>query len=107
MQDFLNKLSKSAATAANRAGNKAGEILEVGKLKNKISSKTQDIGTAKKEIGAYCYQLYKDGKIEDPAIKKYCETIAECNAEIDELEQQIKEIKEEYRAKNEDPDPTL
>lgn len=103
MQEFLNKLGKTASTAASRAGNKAGEIIEIGKLKSRVSAKQQDIGTAKKEIGAYCYQLFKDGKIEDPAIKESCEKIAACIDEIDELEKQIQDTKDEYRSKNQDP----
>ena len=101
MQEFFSKLGKTASTAASRAGNKAGEIIEIGKLKS--SAKQQDIGTAKKEIGAYCYQLFKDGKIEDPAIKEFCEKIAACIDEIDELEKQIQDTKEDYRSKNQDP----
>ena len=31
MQEFLSKLGKTASTAASRAGNKAGEIIEIGK----------------------------------------------------------------------------
>ena len=103
MQEFLSKLGKTASTAASRAGNKAGEIIEIGKLKSRVSAKQQDIGTAKKEIGAYCYQLFKDGKIEDPAIKEFCEKIAACIDEIDELEKQIQDTKEDYRSKNQDP----
>ena len=57
MQDFLSKIGKTATTAASKAGNKAGEIVEVGKLKGKISSKKQDISLTKKEIGEYCYRL--------------------------------------------------
>ena len=78
-------------------------IIEIGKLKSKVSAKQQDIGTAKKEIGAYCYQLFKDGKIEDPAIKEFCEKISACIDEIDELEKQIQDTKEDYRSKNQDP----
>ena len=48
MQNFLNKVGKTATEAASRAGNKAGELVEIGKLKGKISSKKQNIDIAKK-----------------------------------------------------------
>ena len=106
MQDFLSKLGKTATAAASKAGSKAGEIVEVGKLKGKISSKKQDISLAKKEIGDYCYQLFGDDKLEDSIIAELCEKIKNYDEEIAELERQIQIAKNDYQAKSED-DPTL
>lgn len=106
MQDFLSKIGKTATAAASKAGNKAGEIVEVGKLKGKISSKKQDIGLAKKEIGEYCYRLFGDDKLEDSIIVELCEKIKGYDEEIAELERQIQVAKNDYKSKNED-DPTL
>ncbi|MDO4546236.1 MAG: hypothetical protein Q4C25_08765 [Bacillota bacterium] len=106
MQDFLNKVGKSAAAAANKAGNKAGEVIEVGKIKSRISSEKSDIAVAKKDIGDYCYKLFEDGKIEDEAIKELCEKIKECYNTIEELEEQILKAKDDYKAKAGE-DPTL
>ena len=107
MQDFFNKLSKTAATAANRAGNKAGEMIEVGKLKSRISSAKQDIGMAEKEIGKYCYKLYCEDKLEDSSITEICDKITGYREEIAKLEAQIQDTKDEYQSKNEDDAPTL
>ena len=107
MQDFLNKVGKTATAAANKAGNKAGELIEVGKLKGKISSQKQDIAVTKKEIGDYCYNLFKDDKIEDEKIKELCEKIKSYNDEIDDLEAQILKAKEDYKAKTGEDYPTV
>lgn len=99
MQSFLNKVGKTASEAASKAGSKAGELVEIGKLKSKISSQKQNIGIAKKEIVAYCYELYKDGKIKDEKIEELCRKIEECSAEIEELEKKIEKVKDDYKAK--------
>ena len=97
MQNFLNKVGKTAGAAVNKAGNKANELIEVSKLKAKISTEKQDIETLKQDIGDYCYYLFKDGKIEDETIAGHCERIKICEAMIAELEKQIDDVREEYR----------
>ena len=99
MQDLFSKLSKGASNAASKAGNKADEIKEVSKLKSRISSARSDIGIAKKDIGDYCYKLFKEGKLEDPEIIELCEQIRDAYEEIENMEQQIDETKEEHREK--------
>ena len=51
MSGIFDKISKAATSAATMAGNKAGEMMEVGKLKSRINSSKQDMGLAMKEIG--------------------------------------------------------
>lgn len=97
MQNFLNKVGKTAGAAVNKAGNKANELIEVSKLKAKVSAEKKDIETLKQDIGDYCYYLFKDGKIEDETISGHCERIKICEAMIAELEKQIDDVREEYR----------
>ncbi len=97
MQEFLSKLGRSASNAASRAGNKAEEIKEVSKLKSRISSARSDIGIAKKDIGDYCYKLFKEGKLEDPEIIELCEQIRDSYEEIENMEKMIEETREEYQ----------
>lgn len=98
MQSFFNKVGKTAASAASKAGNKAGELIEIGKLRGKISSQKQDINSAKRDIGEYCYDLFKEGKLGDDNIKELCDRIESCEKMIKELEEKIEEIKKEYDA---------
>ncbi len=99
MQEFLSKLGRSASNAASRAGNKAEEIKEVSKLKSRISTARSDIGIAKKDIGDYCYKMFKEGKLEDPEIIELCEQIKESYDEIERMEMMIDETREQYREK--------
>lgn len=101
MQEMLSKLSRSASNAASRAGNKAEEIKEIGKLKSRISSARSDIGIAKKDIGDYCFKLFKEGKIDDPTITELCEQIRDSYEEISNMERMIEETRDEFREKAE------
>ena len=96
MQNFLNKVGKTASAAANKAGSKASEMIEVGKVKNKISSQKQTINEAKRKIADYCYDQFKAGNIDDENIKTFCEAIQDCEKIIADLESEIETIKAEY-----------
>lgn len=100
---FLDKVSKTAAAAAGKAGNKAGELLEVGKLKAQIASQKQEISSVKKEIGDYCYSMFDGeelGSLDNDKIKDLCLKIAVANAAIAELEGKIEAAKDERDAKD-------
>ena len=74
-------------------------------LKGKITTKKQYIGNTKKDIGAYCYELFEAGDIKDPRIEELCEQIKAYSEEIEALEAEIEEVKEKYRVKNDEDDP--
>lgn len=99
MAGLFDRISKAATDAAVLAGNKAGELMEVGKLKSKINSEKQDIGLAMKEIGEHYYSLYEEGKVDDEIVKELCERIKGCYEQIADLEKQIQLAKDEYEAK--------
>lgn len=105
MQNFFNKIGKTASEAASKAGSKASELMEIGKLKGKITTKKQYIGNTKKDIGAYCYELFEAGDIKDPRIEELCEQIKAYSEETEALEAEIEEVKEKYRIKNDEDDP--
>ena len=107
MQNFLEKAGKSASKMASRAGNKASELVEVGKLKSKLNDVNKAKQETKKDIGEYCYHLYQDGKIEDANIIEMCEKIAAAIEHAAEIEAEIEQAKAEYAAKNEVADPSL
>ena len=101
MQGLSSKLGRTASNAANRAGNKSEEFKEVSKLKSRISSARSDIGIAKKDIGDYCFKMFKEGKIEDETIIELCEQIRDSYEEIKNLEKMIEETRDEFREKAE------
>ena len=97
----MARIGRGASNAASRAGNKAEEIKEVSRLKSRISSARSDIGIAKKDIGDYCYKMFREGKMEDPEIIELCEQIRDSYDEIEKMERMIDETREEYREKAE------
>lgn len=107
MQDFLNKVTKQASKAANMAGNKASEMLEVTKLKSKLSDVNEVKKVTKNEIGEYCYDLYKEGSITDTHIINLCKKIDAAAEAAAEIERQIEKAKAEYAAKNASEGPNL
>lgn len=101
MSDFLSKLGKSAVDVANKAGNKAGELVEVGKLKGKVASLKSEKSNTIKELGDRCYDLFKDEDDVDSTIKSLCEKITSLGSEIETLEGEIDNVREEYKEKRE------
>ena len=100
VQGFLSKLGRTASNAASKAGNKTEELKEVSRLKSRISSARSDIGIAKKDIGDYCFKMFKEGKIDDPTVKELCEQIRDSYEEIENMERMIEETREEFREKS-------
>ena len=105
MRNFLNKVGKTASDTAAKAGSKASELMEIGRLKGKISSKKQNITSTQKDIGAYCYELFEAGDIEDSRIEELCEQIKAYADEIEALEAEIETVKADYNIKNNEEDP--
>lgn len=101
MQDFMSKLGKSAANVAGKAGIKAGEMVEIGKVKGKIASLKSDVTSAKKSLGDICYEMFKDDDEAEKNVKGICDKITALKAEIETLEAEIENIREEYKEKRE------
>lgn len=89
MQDLFNKVGKIAKETAEKAADKTGELVEVGKLKSQISTAKTEISTAKKQIGEYYYEQYgADAELPEEVVA-LCKTIKEQEMLIDELEAKI------------------
>lgn len=93
MQDFFNKAGKAAKSTAGKAADKAGDLMEIGKLKAKISSAKSEISSTKKQIGTYYFEQYMDGTAVDAAVGEMCEAIKAQQDLIEELEEKIRNIK--------------
>lgn len=93
MRDLFNKVGKLAKDTAEKAVDKTGELVEVGKLKAQISSAKSEIGTAKKQIGDYYYKKYGESVELDSEVIELCKIIKEQESLIDELEAKIELVK--------------
>lgn len=95
MQDFLSKAGKAAKNTAEKAADKASDLVEVGKLKAKISSAKSEIATLEKKVGHYYFEQYMDGMVVDAVIGELCEEIKQQMDEIRTLEMRIQDMKAE------------
>lgn len=101
---FLDKISKSATDAATRASSKAEELLEVNKLKGQQNDLKNEVVLAKKKMGEYVYTKYLDGEELDETLTKFCKQIEKHNQDIEELEEEINDTREAFRARKAEAD---
>lgn len=87
---FLDKLSSIAQDVTE----KAGEAVEITKLKVKVNKEKSAIEDSLKKIGEYYVEKCEEGEIPDGAVKVICDEIAEKNKNIEDLMAQIAAIKE-------------
>ena len=93
MDDILDKVKEMAAAA----GSKAQEVAEVAKLKLQLSQMRSDLDSNYKKMCEIIYNLKKAGA-ENEDLVSMC--VAEIDAQleaIDELNNQINELKNEVR----------
>ena len=95
MQDFLNEEGKVAKDTASKAADRAGDIVEIGKLKSKISTAKSEVTAIEKKIGKYYYDQYTEGVAVDAAVGAMCEEIKMQLDLIEELEKKVQEVKED------------
>lgn len=94
MQDLFSKAGKVAKNTAGRAADKAGDLVEKGKLKAKIGSAKSEIASLEKKIGKYYFDQYMEGVAVDAAVGAMCEEIKVQKDLIEELENKIQEVDE-------------
>lgn len=87
---FLEKLSGVAKDAKE----KAGEAVEITKLKAKIGREKNEIGDILQKIGEHFMDRFLAGEELDSVVNEMCKEIAEHNKTIEELLEQIAEIKD-------------
>ncbi len=92
MQNFFNKVGKTASEAAAKAGSKASELMEIGKLKGKISAKKQNSAIRKKTSAIIAMSCLRPRDIKDPRIEELCEQIKAYGEEIESLEAEIETV---------------
>lgn len=87
---FLDKLSSMAKDVTD----KAGEAVEITKLKAKVGKEKSAIEDSLKKIGEYYLDKCNVGEVSDEVVKVMCAEIAEKNKSIEDLLAQIAAIKE-------------
>jgi len=87
---FLDKLS----SIAKDVGEKAGDAVEITKLKAKVGKEKDMIEDKLKKIGDFYHEKFTSGEEIDDSIESLCKEINEHNKAIEELQAQIAARKE-------------
>jgi uncharacterized protein Yka (UPF0111/DUF47 family) len=91
--DILDDVIDKARYAADIAGKKTTEMVEYGKIKYKAKTVAWDIEKAYSKLGQLVYEAKKSGEGYDEPVALAVEEIDRLNAQLDELEDQLSQMK--------------
>lgn len=89
--DFFEKVAETVTTKGREAADKAKEIAEIAKLKNRIATCEEVVKKNYMEIGRLFMEQYKDA--EDAPFEKQRKAIKNAQAGIEDLQRKIREVK--------------
>ena len=87
--DFMEKVND----LVKKAGDKANELVEVGKLNLKVSTETSEVEALQKKIGEICFGKYRSGDELDPEIENLCAEIEKHKRNIAEVQRTLHKMK--------------
>ncbi|MGC4019052.1 MAG: hypothetical protein QM793_07380 [Muricomes sp.] len=93
MRTFFGDLGRKIGETAETVTNKAGEAVEVQRLKNQIRALERDNEDDYVDLGKMVYARYKDGEVVDSESIGVCEAIQNREESIEKYEQQISKVK--------------
>lgn len=93
MRDFLEDLGKRLGETAETMTNKAGEAIEIQKLKSQIRSLARGNAVDLVELGRTIYDRYKNGEEVDENAQSLCESIQKRELSIEGYEKKIARLK--------------
>ena len=96
MRSFLEDLGQRLGETAETVTNKAGEAVEIQKLKNQIRSLERENDNDLAELGLAVYDQFKDGAELGEEAAGLCEAIQSREESIAEYLQKISDIKGDY-----------
>ncbi len=88
--DIMGKVSE----ITRKVSDKAGEMVEMGKLSAKIRSETAKTEEIKKKIGEACFGKYRAGDVLDPEVEKMCIEIERYKQSIAENQRRLRRMKD-------------
>ena len=93
MKDFFEDLGKRLSETAETVTSKAGEALEIQKLRSQIRSMARGNAVDLMELGKLIYDRYKAGETVEEAAQGLCDAIKDREAGMEEYEKKIARIK--------------
>lgn len=93
MSDFFDDLGRKLTEAADEIGRKAGDTIEVQKVKSQIRSLKRSNERDYTDIGRMVYQKFTEGVLEGTDYIALCEAIEKRYEEIEEKEADLEKLK--------------
>ena len=94
MADFFGDLSKRITEVADDLGRKAGDTIEVQKLKSQIRSLNRANEKDYMDIGRMVYEKFKDRELAGTDYITICEAIEKRDEEVEKKEAELEKYKE-------------
>ena len=95
MKDFFEDIVDRISDTAETVGKKAGEVVEVQKIKGKIRTLERNNRRDFRDLGRMVYERYKNGEVQEGEFFDLCENISEREDEIQSCEAEIECIGED------------
>ena len=96
MSDFFEDLGKRISDVAEDIVKRAGDTIEVEKLKSKVRSLRRANERDLLEIGQMVYEKFREGEVSDLDYTPLCETIEKRDEEMEKYKDEIQRIKEVF-----------
>lgn len=93
MKDFFEDLGKRLGETAETVTNKAGDAIEIQRLKSQIRNLARGNAVDLMELGRMIYDRYKEGNDVEEGAKGLCEAIENREHSMEEYEKKIARIK--------------
>ena len=93
MKDFFEDLGKRLEETAETVTNKAGEAIEIQRMKSQMRNLARGNAVDLMELGRMIYDRYKDGEEVEEAAEGLCAAIREREESIGKYEKKIAKIK--------------
>ena len=97
IREAVNELAKMI-------GDKAGEMVELGKLNAKLYSEKNALDELKKQIGEVCFGKYRSGEELDPEIESLCAKLEQHQHTVSETKRMISRMKATSQPQPEEKD---
>lgn len=100
MKDFWEDLGKRIGETAENMTNKAGEAIEIQRLKSQIRGMARENAVNMIDLGKIVYEHYKAGEEVEEAARGYCDAIKEREKSIAQYEKEISKIRGAHECPN-------
>ena len=98
MQSFFDKIGKAASSAATNAASRAELMKETNRLKSEQNELKSEYSATKRKLSDFVFKQYQQGNLEDPELLDFCQKMQDLRDSIDELDEEIKAVKDEYES---------